>query len=215
MPTKTYYLDAAQTEPITLHWGLFWKNFTISQAGTELLRLPGRRALKEGATVTLPDGRVLGAQLKQQLNQEELELLLDGRPLPGSATHPHYRLQQAVYTLVAVGVLNVLLGLLAELGAVATLQQLGFGYPTVVVGLVFLGLAWWAKAKEASLPLYLGMGLLVLDVVVSLAGMGPSGTPPTAGLLLRFFLVMLLYKGATAVRQIRAEQAGDSAASVQ
>jgi hypothetical protein len=209
MPTKTYYLDAARTEPILLSWGLFWKNFTISQNGAELLRLPSTKALRDGASVTLADGRVLSAQLKRQLVQEELELLLDGRPLPGSATHPHFRLQQAVYALVFVGGLNLLLGLVAELGAVAWLQRYGFGYATAGIGLLFFGLAWWARVKVASLPIYLGMSLLVLDVVLAFASVGQNDAPPpTAGLFLRLFLILILYKGATAARQIPQRQFG-------
>ncbi|GAA4008213.1 hypothetical protein GCM10022408_20430 [Hymenobacter fastidiosus] len=213
MLAKTYYLDEAKTEAINLRWGLFWKNFTISQDGGVLARLTSRSALKQGVAVTLADGRVLEARLQQQFAQEEVELLLDGQPLPGSSTHPYYRLQQAFYALLFIGGLNLLLGLVAELGLVAVLQQYGFGYATAVVGLVYFGLAWWARAKKARLPLYLGMALLVLDVVVAFVDGGPgSPPPPTAGLFLRFFLVMLLYKGGAAARQLRAEAAASAVA---
>ncbi|WP_073110357.1 hypothetical protein [Hymenobacter daecheongensis] len=207
MPTKTYYLDSAEQEPITLKWGFFWKNFTISKDDETLVQVAGRSELKKGASYTLSDGRVLSAQLRRQLNQEELELLLDGKPLQGSATHPRYRVRQALYTLLIVAGLNIGLGLVADIVNVQVLQKIGLGYGTVFIGLIYLGLAWWAKTKNAALPFFTAIGLMVLDVVFMFVNIGDDGRPPgTAGLFLRFLLIMLLYKGGIAARQIKGEE---------
>jgi hypothetical protein len=206
VPTTTYYLDAAKTEAIILKWGLFWKNFTISKDGEIIAQMTGRKALKDGATLALADGRVLEVQLRRQFSQEELVVLLDGQPLPGSSTDPHYRLQQAFYTLLVIGGLNIVLGLVADIGTVELLQKVGMGYGTVFFGLVYFGLAWWARAKNAALPLYIAIGILVVDVVLSFVMMGEGTSPSTPGLFLRFYLIMVLYKGAIGAKQIRNEE---------
>jgi hypothetical protein len=205
MPTKTYYLDDAKTEPIQVRWGMFWKNFTLTQHGQVLARVPNRSALKAGVVVSLADGRALSARLSPQFMQEELELLLDGQPLPGSPTHPHYRVQQAVYALSAVGGFNIVMGLIAEIRPYADLQKSGFGYPSMVEGLLYMGLVWWAQGRRSVLTFYAGIGLLLLDFIVPLVTMDAAAKPSTSGMFLRFALIAVLYNGAKAAKELQAE----------
>lgn len=116
MPTKTFYLDGARTEPLTAQWGLFFRNFTVSYAGTTVAPTNPEATLAQGRQCHLPDGRVFSAQHKQSTYPQELELLIDGRPVPGSGTHPIRRIKQAWYALLVLGILNIGLGLVTEFG---------------------------------------------------------------------------------------------------
>ncbi|HEX8349266.1 MAG TPA: hypothetical protein VF598_04845 [Hymenobacter sp.] len=215
MPTKRFYLDASETHVIELKWGLFWKNLTVSENGQMVGQVAGRSDLQHGRTFPLADGRTLRVALRRVLTAEELEVLLDGQPLAGSATHPQQRLKQALYALLFLVGVNLVLGLVAELGHITFLQTIGLGYGTVVVGLVYLGLYWWAKTRLSSLALYIAMGLVILDFVlaVGLSASGGASVSPGSGVIMRLVICVLLYKGAEGARQLRAETLSEAASA--
>jgi hypothetical protein len=211
MPSKTYYLDAARTTPITVRWSWLWRNFTVEQHGQLIGQLATAQELKQGATFALADGRPLAVRLHDKVGGQVLELLLDGQPLPGSATHPAQQFSAGLGVLLFLAGLNALIGLVAELGQVQLLLQLGLGYGSVVTGLVYLGLWGWAKTRLAPAAFYVAIGLLVLDfVLILVAGVqGASGSSSgiTSGMFLRFFLGLMLYRGGQGARQLRTERA--------
>lgn len=179
---------------------MLWRNFAVSYQGQEIGRLNSSKALKEGVTFALPDGRNLSAQLQSSMGQQQVELLLDGRPLPGSATDPQQQLRQGRYMLWLVAALNIGLGLVAEFGQVDALQELGMGYGTVGFGALFIGLEWWARTKQSPLAFYLAIGLLVFDVAATVL-MSPQSAG-TGGWFLRFIICMVLYRGAVAAKNL-------------
>ncbi len=205
MASKTYYLDANRTQDLKVSWGMLWRNFTVAYQGQEVGRLSSSNELKEGVLFTLPDGRELSARLRSSMGQQQLELLLEGRPLAGSATDPQEQFRQGRYMLWLVATLNIGLGLIAELGQVDSLQELGMGYGTVGFGALFIGLEWWARTKKTPLAFYLAIGLLVLDVMITLA-MAPKSAGG-GGWFLRFIICMVLYRGAVAAKSLASTQA--------
>lgn len=206
MPSKYFVLDAAETQVVNLSWELFWNNFTVTENGHVLGQIANQKALRQGETFALADGRSLSVRLRRVLMSEELEVLVDGQPLAGSSTHPQERFKQGLYTLLFLVSINVVLGLVAELGQVELLQTLGLGYGTALIGLFYLGLYGWAKLQLSSLAFYLAMGLLILDFVLAIGFSLNEGTSSsfTGGLFMRVILCTLLYKGAEGARQLRA-----------
>lgn len=208
MPTKTYYLDDAQTDAITAKWGMFFRNFEVSHNGQPLGPAASAGELGQGLRYSLPDGRIFSAQLLRNQGLRELELLLDGRPLPGSGTHPHERIRQAWYVLLFVAVLSVGLGLVALFGQVEVLLQLGLGWASIVEGLIFLALGWLGYSRRSVAALAVALVLLVLDGVLSIGSAIADGHSPAAGgLITRFFFCVLVFRGLQAARQLRAEAA--------
>lgn len=209
MPTKTYYLDDARSQNLTVKWGMFYRNLEVFYQGQSLGQVPSTDALRQGYTFQLPTGQALVAHLRRNQGLEEIELRLDGQPVPGSATHPAERLRQAWYTLLVVGGLNVLIGLVAEFGQVALLQRLGLGWGSVVEGLLYVGLGWWGYSRVAPVAFGAALALLLLDGIMMLVASAnaSSGTPGLGGIFLRFVLVVLVYRGLLAARQLRAEAA--------
>ncbi|SDX66826.1 hypothetical protein [Hymenobacter psychrophilus] len=211
MPAKIYYLDAARTQALKVSWKMLWRDFTVAYQGQEIGQLSSSKALKEGVMFMLPDGRNLSAQLRSSMGQQQLELLLDGQPLPGSATDPQQQFKYGRYMLWLVAALNIGLGLLVEFGQIDSLQELGMGYGTVGFGVLFIGLEWWARTKKSSLAFYLAIGLLVLDVLATTMMAAPrEGSTGTSGWFLRFIICMVLYRAAVAAKALAVAPAAEA-----
>ncbi|MBF9141182.1 hypothetical protein [Hymenobacter properus] len=208
MPSKTYYLDPARTDALTVEWGFLYRNFTVRYAGQELTATNPDTKIAQGRQYPLPDGRMFSAQLREDRWPQQLELLLDGQPVPGSGTHPVESLKQAWYTLLFVGALSMGLGALAEFGRVEVLQQNGVGWGSIIEGAIFLGLGWLGYAKRSAPALTTALVLLVLDGVVSFKNaMLASHTPGIGFLMMRFFFCVAVFRGIKAAKQLRIEEA--------
>ena len=208
MPSKTFYLDDTRTQPLTASWGMFFRNFTVSYAGTALAAIHPEASIAEGRQYPLPDGRIFSAQHKQNTYPQEMELLIDGQPIAGSGTHPVERIKQAWYVLLFVGVLNLGLGLAAELGKVAVLLELGLGWGGAVEGVIFLVVGWLGYSRRSVPALTIALVLLVLDAALSIGGALTAGhAAGLGGLVVRLYFGLTVFRGLQAARQLRREQA--------
>jgi hypothetical protein len=206
MPSKTYYLDNARTEQLKVKWGFFFRNTEVFYNGQSLGVVPSTAALRAGHPYSLPTGQTLVVQLQRSQGMQELALRLDGQAVPGSATHPRERLKQALYTLLFVGGLNLVLGLVAEVQQSETLLLMGLGWGSVVEGLLYAGLGWWGYSRLASVAFGIAFALLVLDGAYSVWASLQTSSSGAGGLLMRLFLCVLVYRGIQAARQLRAEK---------
>ncbi|WP_310395463.1 hypothetical protein [Hymenobacter sp.] len=207
MPTKTHYLNDSQTEIVTITWGLFYRKFELLYNGQSLGQVPNLNKEPNGTRYPLPDGRVLTARLIRSQGLQELELLLDGQPLPGSATHPRERLKQAWYTLLFVGGLNIVLGAAAGWYKLPALERLGLGWESIIVGVIFLVLGWLGYTRRSILALTTALALFVLDSLLTLGGFFIEGRGPgLGGLFIRFFFGVMIFRGIKGAKQLRDEQ---------
>ncbi len=201
MPTNTFYLDDARTEAVTASWDLFFRNFRLSYQDQELGRLTSAE-LKAGHEFALPDGRRLRVRLQQKFGAQGLDFQVDGRPLGGSVNDPLTQVKTAFGATMLIAVLNVGLAAAALLGSVEFLLNLGIGWGSLAEGLIYAGLGWLGRYRQAAWAFYVALGLLVLDGVM-LLGSGPG----SGGLVLRIFLGIALYRGAAAARQLQQQSA--------
>lgn len=202
MPTKTYFLDEAQTDAVTVQWGMFYRNFNICRNGTELGRVSTAEELRQGQAFPLGDGRVFSAQLSRTHGTEELALLLDGQPVPGSGTHPLQRIKQAWYVLLFIGSARIVMGIVGEMMHSDTLRGLGMDWYTVGEGVVFIGLGWWGYRRHSAVAFYIALALFVLGTVLSFAS---GGAASYASLALRFFMGLGVFRGAKACQALKAD----------
>ncbi len=204
MPSKTLYLDEAKTQPLHLEWGMFFRNFTANYQGIPLTPIAEGTVNKGGLHYVLPDGRPLSISVKSGLGTQDLEVLLEEKPLAGSATHPLERIKKAWYALLFVGLISIVAGAVAELMSYTVLRDLGIGWSSVVEGLIFLGLGWWGYSRRSALAFYLALGLYVAEWVFSLVALAQAGGKGgVGGIFLRIFISVLLYRGARAAQELR------------
>lgn len=206
MPLKTFYLDKAQTAPIVISHGFNWKNLSITKDGEVIGEVAHVKELRAGRSFPLSGDQELRIQLKSKWGFiQELEILLNGSPIPGSGTEPQTKLRNTYNLLLFIAGFNIILGVVAELVQVEVLQTLGMGYGTIVVGLLFALCAYLMKFKLSLAALYGAIALLMLDIVLVLVFAGTSGSNPSTGIMMKGIFIMMLLNGAGALKKIRNE----------
>jgi hypothetical protein len=197
MPTNTFYLDEARSQAVTASWNMFFRNFRLDYQGQELGRLTPAE-LKAGHEFLLPDGRRLLVRLQQKFGAQGMDFQVDGRPLGGTVNDPLTQIKTAFAATMLIAGLNVVLSVVAMVAKVEFLATIGFGWGTLVEGLLYAGLGWLGRYRRAAWAFYVALGLLVLDGVMLLV----NGQSP-AGMVVRVLLGIAIYRGAAAARQVR------------
>ncbi len=208
MPKKEYALEAKGPKRLTLEWSGLWKNMRVQVDGQLLGTIENSAALKAGKEFSIPAGGTLKVQLKQSFANTELQILLNGEPLPGSASDPEQRFATAVNLLMIIGGLNIVAGLVVMLFNVEFLARLGIGLESLIIGVVFLGLGFATKKTRSMVALALGVGLFGLTSVFSIIGaVGATGRPPIGAIVFRVILFMGMAKGFGALKELKAKEA--------
>lgn len=203
MPKKKFYLDIAKTEPIELSWGFNWKNFCVAKNNEVIGKFENKQELQQGKVFTLANSNTLSVQLKRTKLGPELEVLYNGKPVPGSATDPHFQVKTAFILLLVIGILNVLVGCITELGDVQMLKQLGAGLGIIIAGAIYIILAFLVKQKHSLTALYIGIVLLALDIILTIIYGAETNRIPVYGIVLKIFFIVYLMKAIKAIKTIR------------
>jgi hypothetical protein len=203
MPKQQLALEAGGAKRLEISWGMNFKNVSVKLDGREVGTIPDQKALKEGRSFTLDDGSSLQVQLVRSAMSQELQVLRNGKPLPGSATDPEKKLSTAYTIIFFVGGLSLVIGLLAEIANVDFLRSLGAGWFTVVVGVIFIGLGFLVK-RRIILALYAAIVLYALDLglLVMTAVSVPGGRPPVSGIVLHVIFLIFMYQGVGALQEL-------------
>jgi hypothetical protein len=207
MPTRKYSLKPGEPPRLVIRWtqrGRWWKDLTVRLDGAEVGTLATGKELQAGATFPLPDGSQLQVRQIQSLLGVELQVLQDGRPVPGSATDPAVQVRRAAQCVFAIAGMSIVMGLLAEGLHWQALQARGVGYVSVVYGLIFLPLGCFVW--RGSFPALLTAVILhSLDGLAALAASPVTGRPPS-GLILRIFFLFVMIRGLGAIRTLNQEK---------
>lgn len=190
MPEQRLTLEPGQKPRLRLEWGGYYREFKVFLDDALIGEIEGgQKALKAGHDFTLPDGTVLSVKLRQTNVLDELQVLRDGRPLPGSATDPVNRLRAAVTTVSLWGMLDIALGTLALIFANDFMLSLGGGWHAYVFGVLLLAAAAmmgsgrrWAFA--AAVAVY------VVDAIVGFTLAGQAGVRPNSAAILARLLFL-------------------------
>lgn len=205
MPQQKFHLDTAKTQQLLVKWKGSWKEVTVFHNGQQLGEpFPNLAALKTGNDFALPDGRTLHVRFQSGFAKSGLELTINGRPIPGSGSDPKVELKATAGAIWFIAGLSALLGALGMSG-VRFLEDMGFGWPSLVAGLAFGALAWLVGQKRSTVALAIAVGLFAVDTVVTLmVGMDAGGRVPTTGLIIRAFLFIFMIRGFGAIKRANA-----------
>ncbi len=106
MPKKSFAIERDEEKRLTVTWKSFWKNFTIKFDGEVIGTISGQKELEKGQSFQLPDGSLLDVKLARTLMSADLQLLRNGKPLPGSGLIPSSKLKQSYGFIYFVGGFN-------------------------------------------------------------------------------------------------------------
>jgi len=202
LPKQTYSLEKGGPKRLELAWKGAWKNLTISLDGQELGVIPNQKALRAGQTFVLPEGALLDVKLVQKLTAVNLEVSLNGVPLPGTAADPEQRLLGAYAILFFLAGINILLGLVAVLFQVEFLFALGLNLISVMIGCIWLVLGFFVR-RRSLVALIAALCLYALDSVLYLVGAFSMGGDPTTGLLMRVLIFVGIAQGIGALKSLK------------
>jgi hypothetical protein len=161
MPHKRFALSRNGPKEIELRWGLGWKNFTVHHHGNVIGTVSKQSELIEGRSFSLPDGSALSVKLKTGIGHAGLEVLHNGKPIPGSDADPVQKIKTAFGILLFLAITNMLGGILI-FSLFAEFQVAGI--LIMVFGLLFAGLAIAVK-KRSLAALIVAIILLVIDII--------------------------------------------------
>lgn len=209
MATKHYALDRNGPKRLEISWKWNYKNIAVQFDGDEIVNIRGRKELKLGQSFKLDNGQELQLKLKREhfYSALKLDIVVNGRPVPGSFFHPALVLMRSYSSIfiLAIGVLAggifissawiIAFGLVYFLLGIFVMRR---SATALIIALILLG----------SASLYLIVLLLyfvqdwqffvkfVLDVVIILASLG----------FLPVFLVIAMYSGLEAIKQLKHEE---------
>lgn len=201
MPKQNFSLDAGGPKSLQLSWKGAFKDFEISLNGASIGKVEGgMEALREGREFALPDGRILQVKFEQQFMAGGLRVNMDGKPVPGSEGDPLTKVRGAAGFLIFIAIINLLFGVLALIG-VEFLVELGIGWFSILVGLVYLGLGLWSRRPSLT-ALILATIIYGIDSVFAILSpfLVEGGRPFASGWLFR---VLVLYFLITAIQALR------------
>ncbi|MBL1176653.1 hypothetical protein [Pantanalinema sp. GBBB05] len=209
MPKRKFSLQEKGPKRLELSWGFSWKNMVIRLDGAEIGKIANQKDLKAGQEFALKDGSKLSVRLIQiQGLFPDLEVLLNGKPVPNSATDPKRQLANAYGSIYFIAGGNLLIGIIGIALIATGSQNEFFNITTVLVFLLFgalyllLGFLVW---KRFSSALWVAIALFVLDTVLSLAdAVGSSNSRfPVGAIIFRTILLLLMIQGFGAIRSLK------------
>lgn len=206
MPKQTFAFESGGPKRLVIEWKGMFKNTTITVDGVQLATIPDQKALVAGKEVKLRDGGKLKVQLVSSFSGSELQVLRNGKPVPGSETSPEARVRTAAYVLYFLAALGIVAGTISLFVESRILGILGVGWYNILFGAVYLILGLLTKRNS--------IGALVLAVVVFsgdalssiLLGAAKGYEPSVYGLLMRVFFLIPMVQGIRAIVEIRKAQ---------
>jgi hypothetical protein len=205
MPSQTYAFEPNGPKRLTLSWGAFWKNFTVSVDGQQVATLTPVE-VKTGKDVPLPDGSTLRVHLKQTFGNAGLELTRNGQPLPGANNDPASMVKNAAYLLYFLATLYAVLGAAALAFHIAVLENLGIGLGNIIIGFLF-AVAGFFTMQRSLVALVLGISLYAIDGIAGFViSVQEGGQPGVGGIFVRVFFIIVMVRGVTGIRALKAQK---------
>lgn len=139
MPKQKLAFEQGGDPRLELEWGSYMRDFCVRMDGKEIGRIDGgQRILKQPHNFTLPDGSEITIQLNQSMLIDELEVLRDGKPLPGSASNPRVKLSAGIRTTFFWGIACLLIGTVIFFTDLNILRILSFSQYSFIAGLLLI-----------------------------------------------------------------------------
>jgi hypothetical protein len=210
MPKRKYALERGGDKSLEIFWEGNWKNTKVRLKDNLIGAIPNKKELGTGQIFQLPDGTAL----RVQLVNNELRVLRNDKPLPGSSSDPAAKLAQSFGIIYFIAGLNIVLGFIALIFQVEFLQTLGFGIISVAIGFIFLVLGFFTQ-RRSLIALIIALIIYSLDTVLALFSgfniLALSGdflmriAPVIGWIIIRIGFLMGMGQGVGAINELKKE----------
>ncbi|MBN2002272.1 MAG: hypothetical protein JXA21_02850 [Anaerolineae bacterium] len=202
MPKRLYALEPGGKKRLEISWKAMQQQFTVSLDGNQIGVIPDQKALIRGQEMTLPDRSTLKIQLVSRLMDSELQILRDGRPLPGSGSDPETKWKAAYGIVYLVAGLNLVLGILVTFFNIEFLQGIGISIGSVIFGVILAVLGFFTQRKS-TVALILAVVIFTIDGIGGFIISASQGSSASAsGLVARIFLILPMIQGIKAIKEL-------------
>ncbi|MFD3000737.1 hypothetical protein ACFS7Z_10225 [Pontibacter toksunensis] len=205
MPEHIFYTDKERHQCFSASWKKNWSNFRLRYQGEEICSFATKKELVTGRQFIMPDGHLLSVRLKGGL-QPELELLLDGLPLPAKTRFLRSNGKASFQLALFLGLLNIAAGTVAAVTQSDIMLSIGFGYGSMAIGAAYLLLAWGIR-RLSAVAVYAVAAFILIDLALLfvLTGLREEPTSPVSGILIKLFLVYAYIKGVGAMKRLKSQ----------
>jgi hypothetical protein len=192
MPDQKFALEADGPKRLGIWWNSYFGKRTITLDGREIGEIANARELSKGKTFLLPDGSSVLIRQVTRWGIAELEVLRDGKPMPGSDGDAAKRLSNAVKTIYFIGGLNIVVGGYLYLSSDYFVLNLD-GAAAAITGLIYVVLGHFVQKRSM-----IALGLTVIGFLIDSIGIMLLGAySPT--FMLRWFLLIPMLHGFGAI----------------
>ena len=198
MPTKTYPFQEEGPDRLELSWRGGFKDFTVTVDGLQVnAETWNSKQVQAGQRIELPDGSMLLIKQERNFFGNELRVVKDGKPLPGSGSHPKTRAKTASIILFVVAGFT----LFAVLAFYATENE--FDWVSGVSVLIYLGLGLLVRRGSLA-ALWTGIILFGLHSLLWIGINLAVGEFPIIFTVIRVLLIGAMVKAIPAMKQLKA-----------
>ena len=198
MPTKTYPFEEEGPDRLELSWRGSFKDFTVTLDGLQLnTESWNRKQIQDGQRIELPDGSKLLIKQERNFFGNELRVVKDGKPLPGSGSHPATRAKTASIILFVVA------GFTALFVIALYASENSFDSISGVTVLIYLGLGLLVR-RGSLVALWVGIILFGLDSLLWVGVNFAAGEFPILFILIRVLLIGAMVRAIPAMKQLKA-----------
>ncbi len=201
MAVKTYYTDKDKKNSIAVNCKAFWKNTEVLYNGKHLGTIKNQKELKKGQNFEIEEGKTLYICLTKGISPA-LDLKINGKTLDGSANDPKKIVKDCFAISIGLGALSLAIGLISYIFNIELLLERGIGIEAAIIGGVLILLAFGIKEKYI-VALGLVVALIILDIAATFYfSLQPGMRPPTVAIIFKVFIVLHLFKGFKAIKEL-------------
>jgi hypothetical protein len=194
MAERVFALEPQGKARLRVTWsGWFPKNIKVLLDDMVIGEFADRKAMQQGDTFAMPDGREIFVQNKVGFGVNEWLIMIDNVPVVSSANSPKAASKKATGVFAFFSAVNLVAGGIG-LGGGPLAQMLNLGIGHFVLGLVYVLCAVFTYRQNAWAVLF-GLVIYVLDGVLGLLLALNEGLPPTgSGIVFRLILIVILFR---------------------
>lgn len=204
LKTKEYPLAVAGGTTLKTTWQNGYNNFTVILGDKTLGRFASQSELRKGRHFQLDKESTLFVKYRFRYLQPEILILLNGKPVTGTAADPSVGFKNAALTAAGLALLQIGGGLTAAAGIWHLPDEAGMSIHSVIFGVLYLLPAVLLLKKKPRgsallLSLYLAEWLTTLGITIFTT----DGAPSLTANVIRIFLLIPLAQGISAARQMK------------